>query len=112
MTHQSRKEKIRAYEEAPKHMSVHRVLNSRNGKSLLGAARDLRARMNRQLAVLKLKSHSTAALLHDWQTCGADAFEFEVLDTLEPPQDRGYGPTEDLDVLEGLWRGKLQPFGY
>jgi hypothetical protein len=112
MTEQTRKEKIRAYKEGPKQMGVYRVLNTTNGKSLVGAARDLRARMNRQLAELKLKSHPNAALLQDWQTFGLDAFKFEILDTLEPPQDSHYDPTDDLQVLEALWREKLQPFGY
>ena len=48
MTEQTRKEKIRAYKETPKQMGVYRIVNTTNGKSLIGAARDLRARMNRQ----------------------------------------------------------------
>jgi hypothetical protein len=46
------------------------------------------------------------------QTFGTDAFKFEVLDMLEPPRDPGCDLTEDLNVLEALWREKLQPFSY
>jgi hypothetical protein len=43
---------------------------------------------------------------------GANAFTFEVLDTLTAPPDQpGYDPADDLRVLEALWLERLQPFG-
>jgi hypothetical protein len=112
MTDKTRKEKIRAYKETPKQMGIYRIHNMVNGKSLIASSTDLRARMNRQLAELKLKTHPNAALLNDWQTYGKDAFNFEILDRLEPLQDPRVDPGEDLKVLEALWLEKLQPFGY
>jgi len=112
VTAQTRKDKIRAYREAPKQVGVYRVHNSVNGKSLIGASQDVRARLNRHLAELKLNTHPNAALLRDWQTYGKDAFRFEVLDTIQPLQDRNYDPREDLKVLEALWLEKLQPLDY
>ena len=53
----------------------------------------------------------TEALQRDWNRLGADAFVFEVLDTLKPPDDQpDYDPTEDLAVLEVLWLERLQPY--
>ena len=41
---------------------------------------------------------------------GADAFAFEVVDTLAPADTPGYDPTEDLESLLALWMDKLRPF--
>ena len=106
-----RKELIRAYKETPKEIGVYRVRNTVNGKSLVGASRDLRARLNRHLAELKLGIHPNKALMHDWKQMGSDAFAFEALDSIEPPDDARYDPKEDLEVLEALWLEKLQPYG-
>jgi len=107
----TRKELIRAYKEAPRPMGVYRVRNTANGKSLIGSWRDVRARLNRQKAELKLGIHKNAELLADWRNYGPDAFVFEILDTLEPQDDPYYDPREDLQVLEALWLEKLQPYG-
>ena len=106
-----RKELIRTYKETPKQFGVYRVRNTVNGKSLVGASRDLRARLNRHLAELKLGIHPNKALVRDWQELGKDAFEFETLDTLEPSDEPNYNPKDDLEVLETLWLEILQPFG-
>ena len=106
-----RKELIRAYKETPKAFGVYRVRNTVNGKSLVGASRDMRARLNRHEAELSLGIHPNKALLGDWKALGKSAFEFEVLDALEPSDKPGYDPKDDLDVLEALWLDKLQPYG-
>ena len=106
-----RKELIRAYKDTPKQLGVYRVHNTINGKSLVGAARDVRARLNRQLAELKFGIHPNKTLLDDWRTFGKDAFVFETLDTLAPSNAPNYNPKEDLETLEALWLEKLLPFG-
>lgn len=106
-----RKELIRTYKETPKQFGVYRVRNTVNDKSLVGASRDLRARLNRHLAELKLGLHPNKALLRDWHEFGKESFAFEVLDTLEPSDEPNYNPNDDLKVLEELWLDKLQPFG-
>jgi hypothetical protein len=98
-----RKELIRAYKETPRAFGVYRVRNTVNGKSLVGASRDLRARLNRHEAELSLGIHPNKALLADWKALGKGAFEFEMLDTLEPSDQLGYDPAGDLEVLEALW---------
>jgi GIY-YIG catalytic domain len=107
----TRREVIRSYKDTPKQMGVYRVRNTVNGKSLVGAGRDLRARLNRHLAELKLGTHPNTALLNDWRAFGKEAWIFETLDTLEPSDAPNYDPREDLEVLEALWLDKLQPFG-
>ena len=57
-----------------------------------------------------------AALQQDWNTYGADAFIFEVIDQLEAAQGVGgdHRPEDlagELAELERLWLDKLQPYG-
>jgi len=105
-----RKELIRQYKETPQPMGVYRVRNTANGKSLVGSARDVRGKLNRHLAQLKMKSHRNVELQRDWDACGPEAFVFETLDLLKPAETPGYDPTDDLRVLEDLWLQKLRPF--
>jgi hypothetical protein len=56
--------------------------------------------LNRQRAQLRLGAHPNRA----------DAFEFEILDTLTPSDEPDYDPSDDLRVLESLWIEKLSPF--
>lgn len=106
-----RKEKIREYKEAPKPPGVIRIRNSRNGKSLVEATRTPAARLNRHEFLLRQGMHRNEALVRDWKVYGAEAFTFEVLDTLTLPDEPGYDPADDLKVLEELWLERLMPFG-
>ena len=93
-------------------MGVYRVVNLRDGRSLVGRSVDLPASLNRERAALRFGSHANAALQRDWNALGPDAFAFEVPDTLAPPDDRpGWNPADDLRVLEALWLERLEPFG-
>lgn len=105
-----RKALIRDYKETPRPMGIYRVRNTRNGKSLVGASVNLPAILNRHRALLKLGSHTNRTLQKDYDELGPEAFEFEILDTLRPPQEPGYDPTDDLKVLEQMWLEKLAPF--
>jgi len=92
-------------------MGVFRVRNTHSGKSLVGAATNLPAMLNRQRAQLETGLHPNRALQADWNAFGADAFAFEVVDTLTWPEDRPeYDPAEDLRQLEAMWLEKLSPF--
>lgn len=105
-----RKALIREYKQTPRTMGVGAVRNTANGKTLLIASRDLPALLNRQRAQLRLNAHANRALQADWNSIGADAFEFVVLDTLAPKDAPDYDPTDDLHTLEALWLEKLSPF--
>jgi len=92
-------------------MGLFRILNTANGKQLIGSAADVPAMLNRQRAQLRLGAHPNAQLQADWSAFGPDAFVFETLDLLTLPDDVSYDPTGDLDVLQALWLEKLSPFG-
>lgn len=106
-----RKQLTRDYKETPRPMGVYRVRNLQNGRTLVGRSVNLPAVLNRERAQLKLNAHRNRVLQQDWNALGADAFAFEVLDTITPPEDReGYDPTDDLTVLEALWLDRLRPW--
>lgn len=107
-----KKAKKRDFKEMRRPMGVYRVHCKKNGKSLVGSSADLTAILNRHRAELSMAGHRNRRLQDDWRTFGPDAFDFEVLDTLERPEDdTGYDPVDDLHTLEELWLEKLTPYG-
>lgn len=101
---------IREYKQNRRPMGAYRVHNTVKDKSLVGVSTDLPSILNRQRAQLKLGAHRNRALQQDWNALGPDAFAFEVLDEIKPPDEPDYDPTDDLRVLEELWLEKLEPF--
>jgi hypothetical protein len=67
--------------------------------------------MNSLRFQLRSGGHPNRRLQADWSAAGADAFVFEVLDELAPPDDPGRDARADLHALEELWLDKLQPYG-
>src|ERR1044071_3912792 len=107
----NRKQLIREYKESQRPMGVYRVYCSVNAKSLVGTSTDLPSMLNRQQSQLRMGGHPNKMLQSDWNEHGAEAFEFEVLDTLEAPAREGYDPKADLRTLEEMWLDKLRPYG-
>lgn len=108
---ESRKSLIDEYKRTPKDMGVYRIRNTVNGKCFVASSKDVRARLNRHRMDLKNNGERVRGLQEDWNAFGAEAFELEAVDLLEPPEDDNYDPTEDLKVLEKLWLDKLEPYG-
>jgi hypothetical protein len=106
-----RKAKLREYKDRRPTMGVFQVRNTTNGRVLIGASTDVPAMLNRQRAQLRLGAHPNRELQADWRALGADAFAFEVLDTLAPPDTPGYDPRADLEVLESMWLERVAPYG-
>ena len=106
-----RKALIRDYKQRRRPMGVFQVRNLANGKVFVGASPDLPAMLNRQRAQLQMGAHPNRPLQADWRAHGADAFAFEVLDTLTPSDEAGYDPAADLRTLEAMWLATVAPFG-
>ncbi|HWT01755.1 MAG TPA: GIY-YIG nuclease family protein [Pyrinomonadaceae bacterium] len=100
----------REYKETPRPMGVYQVRNTVNGKLLVGVSVDLPSILNRHRAELRMGGHRNRELQKDWAEFGPEAFEFEILDTLTPPERPDYDPKDDLRALEELWLDKLSPF--
>ena len=91
-------------------MGVGAVRNTANGRLLVVAGTNLQALLNRHQAQLKLGGHPNKEMQREWNEFGADAFRFEVLDTLTPSTAADYDPASDLRELEALWMEKLAPY--
>lgn len=102
---------LREYKETPRPMGVYQIRNTVNGKLMVGTSVNLPAILNRHRAALRMGSHQNRELQKEWAEFGAEAFEFEVLDTLTPPGRPDYKPSDDLRALEELWLDKLSPYG-
>lgn len=102
-----RKERIRAYKETPRPMGVFLVRNLSSGRTLVGSSVDLPAMLNRTRFQLELGAHPNRELQRDWEELGGQAFEVAILDTLEPREEPGHDPAEDLSALEALWTERL-----
>ena len=111
MSQIDRKARMREYKETPRPAGVYRVRNTATGKSLVGSTVDLPGMLNRQRFQLENGSHPDRELQSDWNELGSGAFEFEVLDRLEPKAEPAYDPTEDLRVLKEMWLQKLTVSG-
>ncbi len=106
-----RKARVREYRESRRPMGVYQVRNTVDGKLLVGVTTDLPSMLNRIKTQLFAGLHSCRALQQDWDRLGPEAFAFEVVDTLAPPDDPGADPTDDLRLLEQLWLEELAPYG-
>jgi hypothetical protein len=106
-----RKARIRAYKETTPPAGVFRVRNIVTGKSLIGPTLNLPGMLNRQRFQLENGSHPDAELQGDWNELGPAAFEFEVLDRLEPKEGPARDPADDLSVLTEMWIERLTASG-
>ncbi len=107
-----RKALTRAYKESRRPIGVFCVRNVETGEALIGRSVDLPSILNRERITLRMGGHPNRRLQQDWNARGADAFVFEVLDTLAWPENTpDFDPTDDLVLLEAMWRERIQPNG-
>jgi len=90
----------RAYRERAKQAGVFRVLNTANGRALLGSGLDLHAPLNRVAFELDRSMCWNADLKRDLAEYGRDSFVIEVLETVEPRDDPDFDPKQELERLE------------
>jgi len=111
MVEQARRKELKAtYREASPDTGVYRIVNTGNGRSLVGHSTNLASISNR-LQFAKATATSSALdqrLADDVRQFGFDAFDFEVLDRLEAtPGMTRPEILQELLTMEGLWREKL-----
>lgn len=91
-------------------MGVYRILNTINGKAYLDASSNLDGAIERDRLWLTKGGHLNARLQQDWNTYGAEAFSFEVLEMLKPTDDpRNYA--SEIAILLEVWKEELAPYG-
>ena len=111
MTDIDRKDRIREYKETRLPAGVFVVRNTLSGKSLVGSSPNLPGMLNRQRFQLEMGGHPDKELQADWNESGPEAFEFDVLDRLETPEDTVSDQSKDLKALLAMWVEKLSESG-
>lgn len=106
-----RKALLRRYKDNPPVMGVYRIRNTVTGGYLLGSSASVPGALNRHRFELEMGSGHCRGLQTEWIEHGVGAFAFETLDTLDPSEDPGADPAEELELLEGLWRCRLLESG-
>lgn len=108
MDSNAKKEMQQQYKEREVTGGVYVVRNTRSGKLLIEATRDLRGSRNRFEFAQKAGSCVYVKLQKDWADFGGGAFVFETLEELtkgETQTDAAFN--SDLGVLKELWLEKL-----
>ncbi len=90
----------RAYGERKKQAGVFRVLNTANGRVLLGSALDLHAPLNRVTFELDMAMCWNPEMKRDLETFGRDSFVIEILEKVQSQDDTDFDPEQELQMLE------------
>ena len=108
----SRRELTAAYKRAHPEAGVYLIRNRETQRVLLGSAPNLASMRNKVAFARSTKTASALPmqLAADARTYGLDAFEFEVLEAVQPPPEQTAAEVRaDLDALESLWRERFDP---
>lgn len=106
-----RKELKLAYKQNPPPMGVYQIKNSINGKIFLGSSMNLPGKFNSHRIQLNFKCHHNKALQEDWDLYGADAFTFDILETLKLEEISKDYWRDAISAMEDKWLITLQPYG-
>ena len=100
------------YKQTAIQAGVYRIVNTRTGQVLLGSTTNLPS-LHSKLAFARTTNSASALDLRlkpDVQAYGIEAFELEVLETLDPkPEQTPQQVQDDLRTLEALWRERQDP---
>ncbi len=86
------------------------IRNKTNGRVFMGSTMNLHGVLDKNKFILNSGTHFNTQLQADWNSSGADNFEFEIAETLKLSDDPAYDYEEDLQILEMLWIDKYRPF--
>jgi len=111
VNHADRRKELQAiYKEIKQESGVYRIMHKASGKSFIASLPNLKSMDGRRFE-LNNGSFQNKELQQDWKTYGEDAFEFEVLEVLEPSENAYVSIREQLGELENKWLAKLTPYG-
>ncbi|WHY71423.1 GIY-YIG nuclease family protein [Fictibacillus enclensis] len=105
-----KKELKQQYLETKIEAGVYAIKNTVNHKVFVGSTRNLKT-LNGRKFELEQGSSTNRELQTDWNFYGKDAFQFEVLETLEKKETGYFNEKRELEVLEDKWLQELKPFG-
>src|SRR6185369_11331481 len=99
------------YQSAKRPFGVFLIRNTTNDKVFLGSGLDIQGIINRHKFALAAGGHNSKELQKEWNELGAEKFEFEILDQMEPQNTPGFDARRELNFMEEMWLEKLQPYG-
>ncbi|HLN63743.1 MAG TPA: DUF2087 domain-containing protein [Symbiobacteriaceae bacterium] len=109
--HMDRKQELkRLAKETKTEAGVYLIRNTKNGKVLVEATRNLKT-INGRIFSLQSGGFPHKALQQEWNEFGEEAFEFAVLEVLEKPETGYFDEKDALKKLEAKWLDQLQPYG-
>ena len=108
---EKRAEIRRQYKETPKQAGIFQIINTTNGKILLGSSKNLEGKLNKHRFQLSSGRHPNRELQEDWGRMGEGAFRFEIAEIVQRKDDPGFNLDDELSLLEEIWIEKTQPCG-
>lgn len=85
------------------HCGIYAIVNTKTGRAYIGQSVDILGRWKGHYLGLIKGEHHSRALLRDWHECGADSFEFRVVEMCDSDQ---------LDQREKHWIDTWEPKPY
>jgi hypothetical protein len=101
----------RQYKETPKTAGIFQIINTTNGKILLGSSKNLEGKLNKHRFQLASGRHPNRELQEDWDRMGEDAFRFEIAEVVERKDNPKFNLDDELSLLEEIWIKKTRPCG-
>ena len=109
MDKEHRRQLRKEYNKIKIYMGVIKVTNTSNGKMFVSGFPNLKNKWLTLKAHMESGRHPNAAFQKDWNTFGADAFTYEVLE--QKATDTIADVPWEVKMMEKSWLLKLQPFG-
>ncbi|RDI26106.1 hypothetical protein DFR41_103263 [Pseudacidovorax intermedius] len=104
---QARRELTRQYKQAFPAMGIYALRCNAAGLLRVGSSRHLDGIFNRLRFELMRGAHRDRALQLAWNTHGAEAFRFEVIDRVKERDDPAFDYDAELATLLALWEAEL-----
>ncbi|WP_153722408.1 GIY-YIG nuclease family protein [Sporosarcina cascadiensis] len=105
-----KKELKQIYKETTIEAGVFQIKNNANQKIFIGSTRNFKT-LNGVKFSLETGVYINEQLQKDWKAFGKEAFQIDILETLEKKESLYFNEKEALADLENKWLEKLQPYG-
>lgn len=112
-----RKELSYNYVHSHRPMGAYRIVNTLNGKALVGSSLNLEGEWNKHKFMLDMGGHTNKELQEDWKKHSEAGFRFEHLELIKPEEEFVPDVSElvkyrkILPDLEKKWLDQLKPYG-
>lgn len=105
-----RKELKLTYKETILPMGVYQIKNNLTGKILIGSSMNLPGIFNRHRFQLNANVHTNKALQEDWNLYHANAFTFDILETIKAEEIAKDDWSKTIAALEDKWLNQIEPY--